>query len=366
LNLLASMRYLVALNEHRHFGRAALACHITQPALSNALRALEQEFGVVIVQRGRNYAGLTHEGERVLATAHRMLRDHEVLQQELDSGADRPQGTLRLGAVPTALPIVARFAAMLQATHPGVLPVVRSMSSPDIESELEAFRIDIGVGYTDRLGERGLHLDALPQYTERYYFVQRGLPAGVQHAGPWMRRADDWQSESVAAEAHACSDAATLVLMSAGRIEDAATPQPPPAIPAGATSISWREAAEYPLCLLTAENHNRTIVDSAFAIAGVEVKPAIETNSILTLALSVAAGRVCTVLPGALVSAMSGHGLRAIRLVHPDVQTPIGLMVQSGVRPSRVLDAALTLAKADPWLLCAARHSGDFGQARTS
>lgn len=52
MNLLASMRYLVALNEHRHFGRAAQASHITQPALSNALRALEREFGVLIVNRG--------------------------------------------------------------------------------------------------------------------------------------------------------------------------------------------------------------------------------------------------------------------------------------------------------------------------
>lgn len=64
MNLLTSMRYLAALNEHRHFGRAALACHITQPALSNALRALEEEFGTVIVRRGRSFAGFTPEGSR--------------------------------------------------------------------------------------------------------------------------------------------------------------------------------------------------------------------------------------------------------------------------------------------------------------
>ncbi|MFM6991368.1 MAG: LysR family transcriptional regulator, partial [Rhodoferax sp.] len=50
MNLLSSLRYLVALQEHKHFGRAAEACHITQPALSNAIRALEREFGVVIVK----------------------------------------------------------------------------------------------------------------------------------------------------------------------------------------------------------------------------------------------------------------------------------------------------------------------------
>ena len=48
------MCYLIALSEHAHFGRAAKACHITQPALSNAMKALEEEFGVVIVKRGRN------------------------------------------------------------------------------------------------------------------------------------------------------------------------------------------------------------------------------------------------------------------------------------------------------------------------
>ena len=95
MNLLTSMRYLVALHEHRHFGRAAVACHITQPALSNALKALEVEFKVVIVKRGRNYAGLTPEGERVLQSAQRMLHEQDVLKQELGSDADKPRGVLR-------------------------------------------------------------------------------------------------------------------------------------------------------------------------------------------------------------------------------------------------------------------------------
>ena len=50
MNLLTSMRYLVALHDHRHFDRAAKACHITQPALSNALRALERELGQLLDQ----------------------------------------------------------------------------------------------------------------------------------------------------------------------------------------------------------------------------------------------------------------------------------------------------------------------------
>ena len=104
MNLLPSLRYLVALNEHRHFGRAAQACHITQPALSNALRALEQEFEAVIVKRERNYGGFTPDGEIILASAQRMLREHALLQDALKGDALTPHGSLRIGAVPTAVP----------------------------------------------------------------------------------------------------------------------------------------------------------------------------------------------------------------------------------------------------------------------
>ena len=69
MSLFTSLHYLVALHEHKHFGRAAKACHITQPALSNAIRALEQEYGTVIVKRGRTFESFTTEGERILASA---------------------------------------------------------------------------------------------------------------------------------------------------------------------------------------------------------------------------------------------------------------------------------------------------------
>src|SRR5690606_11404394 len=86
MNLITAMRYLVALDQHGHFGRAAAACHVSQPALSNALRALEKEFGVAIVKRSRVYGGLTPEGEAVLATAQRTLRDIELLARNLRDG----------------------------------------------------------------------------------------------------------------------------------------------------------------------------------------------------------------------------------------------------------------------------------------
>jgi len=313
MNLLASLRYLVALHEHRHFGRAAQACHITQPALSNALRALEREFGVVVVRRGRSFEGFTPEGERVLASAQRMLHEHQVLQQDLSSDAARPRGTLRLGAVPTAMPILARFAAQLQARHPGIVPVVLSMSSQALEAGLDNISLDLALGYTDRMPARGAQLQAWPQYVEHYFLLRRAPPATDQNVRGLQI-------------------------------------SPP---------IGWADAARLPLCLLTPEMHNRSLVDGAFRSAGASVQPAMETDSVLTLALSVVAGGVCSVLPGALVDAVRGHdGLEALPLTGPVLTTPIGFMSHRQVQPTRALDAALALAQDDGWLQHAAAHSG--------
>ncbi len=302
MNLLASLRYLVALDEHKHFGRAALACHITQPALSNALRALEVEFGCAIVTRGRSFGGFTPEGERVLLSGQRMLHERELLQQDLCSEASRPQGSLMIGSVPTAVPIAARFAALLQARHPGIAPVVRSMSSAELENGLESLSLDMGLGYTDRLARYSPRLRHVPQYTEQYFLVRKAVG------------------------------------------------QPPDAMRI-ADSISWAEAATLPLCLLSREMHNRSLMEAAFSQVGAVVRPAIQTNSVLTLILSVSVGDVCSIVPGALVGAMRGyHELEALPLALPDVRTPVGFMVQGSDRTSRALDAAMQLAQDPVWL----------------
>jgi DNA-binding transcriptional LysR family regulator len=310
MNLLVSMRYLVALDEHRHFARAAQACYVTQPALSNALRALEKEFGAPIVKRGRTFVGFTAEGQRLLESARRMLHEEELLKQDLSSVTGQPQGSLSIGVVPTAEPIAARFAAQLQAQHPGITPVVRSMSSQDIETGLENLTLDLGMGFTERVRAGSGPLRTVAQYTEHYYLVRKAAQRGDQ------------------------------------------------GIRFGG-AIGWKDAARLPLCLMTAEMYNRHIVDAAFEQAGVPVRPVLETNSILTLALSATGGAVCCVMPGALVGAVCAYSeLEALALTGPDIHTAIGFMVLTSDRPSRTLQAALALAQDADWLRHAARHSG--------
>lgn len=313
MNLFVSFKYLLALDEQRHFGRAALACHVTQPALSNALRSLEESLGVAIVTRGRSFAGFTTEGERVLASARRTLREHELLRQELQSSAASPSGSLHIGAVPMCLPIAARFVGMLHDRHSGILCTLRSMSSSELESGLESMVLDMAMGYSERLEGTRAPLRVVPQYEEHYFLLRRASqpsPMGLQK-GP---------------------------------------------------AITWQKAAELPLCLLTAEMHNRTIVDNAFRSADCTPCPAIETNSIITLALSVVSGRVSSIMPGALVGAVRGYGeLEALPLTNPVIDVPIALMVHESNRISRTLEAALDFAQSGEWMAQVAKHANLFG-----
>jgi len=314
VNLIDAYRYLAALEQHRHFGRAATACHITQPALSNALRSLEEQLGTAIVRRGRLYEGLTPEGERVLATAHRVLHEQELLAQELASSATAPRGRLVIGTVPTALPIAARFAARLIQRHPGIVPQVLSLSSQEIETGLDRLVVDLGLGYTDRLASlRGSRLQPWPQYVEHYHLLQR-IDAAAAPAAAGLRFGEP---------------------------------------------VTWAEAAARPLALLSPDMHNRVILDEVFRGLGLQVKPALETNSVLALGVAVQAGALAAVLPGALVDTLAGQGgLLARPLVQPALRTPIGFITAQAVKGSRTLHAALALAQEAPWLAEAAAHSG--------
>jgi DNA-binding transcriptional LysR family regulator len=311
MNLIDAYRHLAALAQHRHFGRAAAACHITQPALSNALRSLETHLGVAIVRRGRQYEGLTAEGEQVLATAHRVLREQEALQQALAGSVEQPQGRLLVAAVPTAVPVAARFVARLVALHPGLQPQLRALASPDIEAGLDSLALDLGLGYLERLPSTGrTRPDTWPQYAEHHYLL-------AHHPGqPW------------------CVG--------------------PP--------LNWAEAAQAPLALLTPEMHHRTLLDAVFQQAGAAVQPRLECSSVMAVLAAVQTGTLQAVLPGAVVATVAGQaGWLARPLQAPVVHTPMGFMAAAGARRSRALDAALRLAQAPAWQAELALHSGALG-----
>jgi len=112
---LRHLRYLAALAEHRHFGRAAAACNITQSTLSASLRELESLLGAPLVDRTTRRVVLTPLGEAVVQRAQRVLHEAEELVQLAAQNAAPLSGTLRLGVIPTIGPFLL----------PGILPRLR-------------------------------------------------------------------------------------------------------------------------------------------------------------------------------------------------------------------------------------------------
>jgi len=101
---LQDLKYLLAIAEHRHFSRAAEACNITQPTLSNQIRKLEQSLGVTLLERTSKRVTLTPVGIQILTHARAALHQTEEIESIAQGARDPLVGPLRLGVIPTLAP----------------------------------------------------------------------------------------------------------------------------------------------------------------------------------------------------------------------------------------------------------------------
>ncbi len=101
---LRDLRYLVAVAEHRHFGRAAEACFVSQPTLSTQLKKLEETLGVTLIERTNRQVMLTPAGEVIVRQAQVVLREVNTLTALAEQFNDPMGGELRLGIIPTLAP----------------------------------------------------------------------------------------------------------------------------------------------------------------------------------------------------------------------------------------------------------------------
>jgi len=171
------LKYLVALEEHCHFARAAEACWVSQPALSAGIRQLERELGIMIILRDRRFQGFTPEGERVLAWARQTLASLEGLRQEAALAQVVPGGHLAIGTVPSALRAVSVLASEYRRAIPKLTLEVFSLSTRDILHRLKNKDIHLGLAYAD--GCDAATYDAMTLYQERFVLLfndKAGLP----------------------------------------------------------------------------------------------------------------------------------------------------------------------------------------------
>ncbi len=101
---LTEMRYIVALARERHFGKAAEACHVSQPTLSVALKKVEGQLGAALFERTASDVRITALGERIVAQARRVLDEAVKLEEIAQSTGDPMSGQLRVGIIYTIAP----------------------------------------------------------------------------------------------------------------------------------------------------------------------------------------------------------------------------------------------------------------------
>jgi DNA-binding transcriptional LysR family regulator len=267
--LIKQLQYLAALGRERHFGRAAAACNVSQPTLSAGIRHLEDEMGVPIVERAQRFKGFTPEGQTILDWAQKTVADYESLHQDLSLARQGLAGQLRIGVIPSVLPVTSMITGPFAEQYPAVNILMRSLTSKEIQRGLETFDLEAGITYLDN--EPLENVRTRPLYRERFFLID---------AGPDSR-----------------------------------------------ARITWREAAKLPLCLLSRDMQNRRIIDGVFRSLGTEPRAQIEANSPLSLLAHVRDGKIATILPHGFLSLISGMpGLRMRRLVDPEPSPQIGLV----------------------------------------
>lgn len=284
--LLRQLEYLTALAREEHFRRAAEACHVSQPALSAGIRKLEAELGVQIVKRGQRFEGFTVEGAEVLRWAQRICAEHSGMRQALSAMRGQLAGSLRIGAIPTALTIASMLTVPMREQHPLVDFSFLSMTSREIVARLNDFDIDLGLTYID--GEPLGRVRVIPLYRERHLFLTPDT-------------------------------------------EDLA----------GRTSIGWAEAASFPLCLLDPSMQNRRIIDGKFSEAGATPHAAVISDTVSAVYAHVASLQFSSVVPHAWVHLFGvPEGTRLLQLPQSGRAFHVGLAL-AGTHPESLVSKAL-------------------------
>lgn len=139
------LRYLAALADHGHFGRAAAACAVTQSTLSAGILALERQLDVALIERGATKRPVfTRVGLDVVARARLALSALEAVTESAATGRDPLSGPLRLGVIPTIGPfLLPRLMPALRAAFPRLKLYLREDLTPRLLAQLEAGKLDL-------------------------------------------------------------------------------------------------------------------------------------------------------------------------------------------------------------------------------
>lgn len=166
---LRQLKYLVAVADLRNFGRAAQACNVSQPTLSQQLRSLEDRLGVVLIERNTSGAELTPVGREITMRARRLLVEAEDIRDLARRAGDRLAGTLRFGVTPTLGPyLMPPIVAALHREQPDLRLHIKEGIPEEQALHLARGALDMLLG---PMPIEGIGLTVEPLFRERLFIV---------------------------------------------------------------------------------------------------------------------------------------------------------------------------------------------------
>lgn len=284
--LLRHIRYLKAVADHGSFTRAAQALHVSQPALSQQIKELEDRLGAQLLDRSGRHVRPTDLGSAYLDRARRALHELDEGARAIRDVEDLSVGSLRLGVTPSiASYLIEPLSQRFWARHPNITLSIRVTAQEEIEPSLIEDELDLGIGFGDMTGE---HIETIPLFIDR-------------------------------------------VALIVGRNRSSKC----------APILSAAEVAKMPLALLDTSFSVRRLADSYFQAAGVRPHIAVESNSIPTLIGLVRATDLATILS----VKVCGEGLTAVRANPAFEFRPSALLLRHGAYRSAAAKAFIATAQ---------------------
>ncbi len=143
---LQQLEYVIAVENHRHFAKAAQACFVTQPTLSMMLQKLEEELGVIIFDRSKQPVVPTEIGYLIIEQARKILKETAQLREIIETEKESLAGELRIGVIPTLAPyLLPLFLKSFSEKYPQIRLHIFELTTDSIIQKLKKDMIDIGI-----------------------------------------------------------------------------------------------------------------------------------------------------------------------------------------------------------------------------
>lgn len=166
---LTELRYLVALANRGHFGRAAEDCHVSQPTLSTQIRKLEEYLGIALIERNAKSFSLTSMGQDVVDKARKILGQVDTLLASTRKSREPLTGPLNLGVIPSLAPyLLPRLLPLVKNQYPGLQLVVHEDLTEHLSERLRGYQIDAALLALPLDGD---DFEEIPLFDEPFWFA---------------------------------------------------------------------------------------------------------------------------------------------------------------------------------------------------